>query len=252
MPDFKRLVAATFSIVGRDAASGHLGAAIESRLPCVGSFCVAARPGVGMAVTQAWTNPALAARGLDRLAAGLSAADALARVMADEVDAVVRQVALIDRAGRAAAWTGGGVEPWAGHLSGDGWSVQGNMLRDGTPLEAMSASLRASPGRPLALRLIAALEAGHEAGGDVRGNRSAALKVVGDEAFPLVDLRVDDHDTPLAELWRLYRVAERDFFPFVAALPTRANPKGRFGDVYEQVAPEPPPGTARRNPFRAR
>jgi uncharacterized Ntn-hydrolase superfamily protein len=231
--------AATFSILARDPAGGLIGAAIVSRLPCVGSFCMDMRPGIGAALTQAWTNPALPGLMLDRLAAGEPARAALEATMAEEVDAPMRQVALIDRAGSAAAFTGGAVEPWAGHEIGEGWSAQGNMLIGSAPLAAMAGSIRPGDGDALALRLIRALEAGHAAGGDVRGNRSAALRVMGDEVFPLVDLRVDDHDHPIEELWRLYGVAERELFPFIAALPTRADPRGRFGEVRARIAPTP-------------
>lgn len=228
---------ATFSIVARDQVNGHLGIAIASKLPCVGSFCPAIQPGIGAAVTQAWTNPALPGRLFTELDAGKPADAALAAVMAAEADSAMRQVALVDAAGRAAVHTGDKVEPWKGHRLGDGVAVLGNMLRDEMPLTAMIDAYERLADA-FALRLIAALSAGFEAGGDIRGNRSAALKVMGPEVFPLVDLRVDDSDRPMEELRRLYAVAEKEFLPFVAALPTRANPRGSFDTVYEQVAPK--------------
>lgn len=231
--------AATFSIVFRDPSGGRLGAAVASKLPCVGSHCIGMRSGIGAVVTQAWTNPAICDRLLDRLAAGEPAPRALELTMAEEVDAEMRQVAAVDRHGGAAAFTGAETEPWMGHRVGDGWSVQGNMLAGRRVLEAMAASIDGSAERALAERLILALETGRDAGGDLRGDRSAALKVMGLEVYPLVDLRVDDHDHPIEELWRLHRVAERDRAPFVAALPTRANPHGRFEEIRAAVSPTP-------------
>jgi uncharacterized Ntn-hydrolase superfamily protein len=229
--------AATFSIVARDDASGQLGAAIVSRLPCVGSLCIGMRADVGAVVTQAWTNPAIPARVLARLGAGEPATRALELTMEEEVDAGMRQVGVIDRHGRGAAFTGAETDPWRGHRVGPGWSAQGNMLIGGAVLDAMAEALLRSRDRAFAERLIMALEAGCEVGGDLRGDRSAALRIMGEEAYPLVDLRVDDHDRPVEELWRLDRVAERDLFPFVRALPTRANPHGRFEEVRASIAP---------------
>lgn len=231
--------AATFSIVARDGASGQLGAGVMSKLPCVGSLCIGVRGAVGAVVTQAWTNPAIPDRLLDRLAAAEPAPRALEVTMAEEVDADMRQVGVVDRHGRVAAFTGEATEPWTGHEIGDGWSVQGNMLVGRVALDAMAAGFERSEGRPLAERLALALEAGCDAGGDLRGDRSVAVRVVGEEVFPLVDLRVDDHDQPIAELWRLYRLAQGQLFPFVRALPTRANPHGHFEDVREQLSPTP-------------
>ena len=236
---------ATFSIVAIDRAAGQLGVAIASKLPCVGSFCPVVRSGVGAVVTQAWTNPALPYRIFERLAAGDDAEQALAVVMAAEVDAPLRQVGVVDAAGRAAGFTGDGVEPAFGQRRGDGCLVLGNMLPDQSVLEAMAERFTAAAGRALAERLLLALAAGAERGGDVRGTRSAALKVVASEVFPLVDLRADDHDRPVAEVRRLLEVASGDLARFIAALPTRANPRGRFETV-QDLRPEPPVGPVRR------
>lgn len=236
---------ATFSIVALDRAAGQLGVAIASKLPCVGSFCPVVRPGVGAVVTQAWTNPALPYRIFERLAAGDDAEQALAVVMAAEVDAALRQVGVVDAAGRAAGFSGAGVEPAFGQRKGNGCLVLGNMLPDEAVLAAMDQSFAAAAGQPLADRLLVALEAGAERGGDVRGTRSAALKVVAGEVFPLVDLRADDHDRPVAELRRLLGVAAGDLARFIAALPTGTNPRGRFETV-QDLRPEPPVGPVRR------
>lgn len=232
---------ATFSIVAVDRGAGQLGAALASKLPCVGSFCPVVHPGLAAAVTQAWTNPHLPARVFARLDAGEPPATALRAVMDGEVEAGLRQVALVDIGGRAAAFSGAEVEPVFGHRVEDGFVVLGNMLPDLGVLDAMAGAFRAGPGETLARRLLAALEAGAAAGGDVRGTRSAALLVMGEEAYPLVDLRADDHERPVAELARLYEAAARDLFPFIAALPTRANPKGRFETVRDALRPKSGP-----------
>ena len=236
---------ATFSILALDRAAGHFGVAMASKLPCVGSFCPVLRSGVGAVVTQAWTNPALPYRIFERLEAGDDAERALATVMAVEVDAGLRQVGVIDAKGRAAGFTGAGVEPAFGQLEGDGCLVLGNMLPDQSVLEAMAERFAEAAGQPLAERLLLALAAGAERGGDVRGTRSAALKVVAGEVFPLVDLRADDHDRPVAEVRRLLGVVAGDLARFIAALPTRVNPHGRFETV-QDLRPEPPIGPVRR------
>lgn len=233
------LYATTFSIVARDHASGHLGAAVVSKLPCVGSLCIGMRAGIGAVATQAWTNPAIPDRLLARLEAGEPVTRALELTMKEEVDAYMRQVGVVDRHGRAAAFTGTETEPWRGHKVGEGWSVQGNMLVGRVVLDAMAEAVQRTTEQAFAERLILVLEAGCEIGGDLRGDRSAAVKVMGEEVYPLVDLRIEDHDHPVEELWRLYRMAERDLFPFIRALPTHTNPHGHFEDVRAQLSPTP-------------
>jgi uncharacterized Ntn-hydrolase superfamily protein len=220
----------TFSIVA--ARGGLVGVAVATRLPGVGGLCSWTREGVAVA-TQAWTNPYLAARLLEAVAGGEAAPDALAAVMADEVEGDQRQVAVVDGAGRAAAWTGDCCDPHAGHLIGEGYSVQGNMLGGPDVLAAMAAAFEAGPDP--AGGLLAALAAGERLGGDHRGHRSAALRLHGTEWYPDVDLRVDEHPDPVAELHRVLEVARRELFPFVRALPTRADPRGRFDDVRDEV-----------------
>lgn len=230
-------VHATFSIVGVDRRTGQLGAALASKLPCVGSFCPVVREGLAAVVTQAWTNPYLPARLLERLETGEPPEAALKAVMAAEVEAELRQIAVIDIGGRAAAFSGAEVEPVFGQRCGDGCVVLGNMLPDLGVLDAMTNAFE-DQADSLAVRLLAALTAGAEAGGDVRGVRSAALLVMGEEAYPLVDLRADDHAEPVRELRRLHDAALRDLVPFIAALPTRANPKGRFETVRAALRPK--------------
>lgn len=226
----------TFSIVARDPGSGQLGVAIASRPMCVGSLCPAVRAGVGAAVTQAWTNPYIPSRLFARLEAGSDAPTALADTMAEEVDAGLRQVAVVDARGRTAAFTGDGTTPAAGHRIADQVAVQGNMLPSEEVLNRMLDGFFADE-VGFAGRLLRALAAGAAAGGDARGERSAALRIVEDEAYPLVDLRVDDHDRPVEELGRLWRVFERDLLPYRRAQPTRANPRGRFDEVRAALLP---------------
>ena len=233
----------TFSIVARDPAAGDLGIAISSRPMCVGSICPAVRHGVGAIATQAWTNPYLPERIFARLEAGEAPEQALAAVMADEVEPEYRQVGVVDVVGRTAAFTGDAADAAKGHRLGDQVSIQGNMLRSEDVLDAMAEAYASAPADDFARRLLAALAAGQRTGGDARGERSAALKIVAGESWPLVDLRVDLHGTPVQELIRLYDLAEVELLPFRRALPTRANPRGRFDEVRTGLRPKP--GTLR-------
>lgn len=196
---------ATFSIVTRCAETGRFGAAVASRAFAVGSRCFAARPRVGAVATQAWVDPGLRATILDSLENGLDAQGALDRALAALNGAEHCQVGVVDATGRSAAHTGTTTMPWSGHLTGSGYTVQGNLLAGATVLDAMALAFGNTTG-PLAERLLAALDAGQAQGGDRRGEQSAALLVTDTANFPYVDLRVDDHAEPLLELRRLYRV----------------------------------------------
>ena len=195
----------TYSIVAFDPATGEHGAAVQSHWFSVGSLCIWARAGVGAAATQSVVEPAHGPNALDRLAAGDDAATALAGVLAPDPLAAVRQVAVVDAAGRPAVHTGAECIPCAGDATGEHHSCQANMMERDTVPAAMSAAFAAAEG-PLADRLMAALDAAEGEGGDVRGRQSAALIVVPAEGEPWrarVDLRVEDHPDPLAELRRL-------------------------------------------------
>ena len=132
----------------------------------------------------------------------------------------------MDIEGRAAAYTGSQCVEWCGHSIGREFSVAGNMLAGPQVLEATAAAYAANAHLPFAERLLAALEAGEAAGGDKRGKQAAALRIITTEVYPVLDLRVDDHAEPLAELRRLYEKSFERFQPFVACLPSRANPGG--------------------------
>ena len=209
----------TYSIVGRDEASGELGVAVQSRAFGVG-FCAWARPGIGAVATQSFTERGYGPRGLELLAAGESPADALAQLVEADEQRDFRQVAFLAADGRTAAHTGAACIPDCGHVERPGVSAQGNMLASPSVWHAAADTFVATKG-PLAERLLAALDAAEEAGGDFRGRESATLVVVsGDpEEEPwgrVFDLRVDNHPDPLGELRRLHAIAaayrrRRDF-----------------------------------------
>jgi uncharacterized Ntn-hydrolase superfamily protein len=207
----------TFSIVARDPETGDLGGAVQSRFLGVGALVLYGRAGVGMVATQAWANVAYGPRGLALLEVGATARQALEVLVGADDQPGQRQAAIVDAAGRVAAHTGGDCPDWAGHHTGDGFSCQGNILVSGATVEAMAAAMRERTGLEFAERLVAALQAGQAAGGDARGQQSAALLVVregggyGGRSDRHVDLRVDDHPAPIAELGRLLALHRRYF-----------------------------------------
>lgn len=205
----------TYSIVARDPSTGAFGVATATAGPVVGSLVPHGRAGVGAIATQALTNPYLGLHGLDELAKHGSNADTvLSRLVAEDAGRDRRQAIMIDRAGRTAAWTGKDCNPYAGTLTADGVAVAGNLIADAGVLAAMMSAF-GDPG-DLADRLLAALRAGHGAGGDRRGTGSAALKVYLSEAYPLVDIRVDWSSSPLDDLARILAETRKptyaDFF----------------------------------------
>lgn len=197
----------TYSIVARDGATGELGVAVESHFLAVGSLCPWAEAGVGAVATQASVDPAYGPCGLEQLRLGVDPATALADLVAADPMGDRRQVAFVDNEGRVAAHTGTLTIPDAGHVVGEGFSCQANMMRNPGVPEAMADAFVSATGS-LAFRLLAALEAAEAKGGDIRGRQSAALVVVGaDRMAPMlgkiVDVRVDDHGDPLRELRRV-------------------------------------------------
>jgi uncharacterized Ntn-hydrolase superfamily protein len=200
----------TYSIVARDAHSGAMGVAVQSHWFCVGGVVTWAEPGAGAVATQSLAERSYGPNGLALMRGGMAAPDALARLKSEDDEAEVRQVALVDGDGRVGVHTGRLCIDVAEHRTGDGYSCQANiMARPGVP-DAMAEAFESATG-PLAERLMAALDGAEAAGGDIRGRQSAALLVVGAAGEPWerdVDLRVDDHDDPLGELRRLYRLHE--------------------------------------------
>jgi uncharacterized Ntn-hydrolase superfamily protein len=211
----------TYSIVGRDESSGELGVAVQSRAFHVG-LCAWARPGVGAVATQSFTEYGYGPRGLDLLGAGELPGDALAQLLQADEQRDFRQVAFLAADGRTAAHTGPACVPDCGHVERPDVSAQGNMLASPTVWHAAADAFGEADG-PLAERLLDALDAAQEAGGDFRGRESATLVVVSgnpdDEPWERAfDLRVDNHPEPLHELRRLYGIAaayrrRRDFGP---------------------------------------
>lgn len=229
----------TFSIVARCPRTGQLGVAVSSAVPAVGSMCPYVMPGVGAVSTQAWVNPYLAIEVLEAMRRGAGAADALAGVMAADAGRELRQIGVVDASGRAAAHTGAQCTDWHGQIVGEGFSAQGNMLAGAQVLDAMAADFMAAANEPLDERLMRALEAGQRAGGDKRGKQSAAIKIAGREAYPDVDLRVDEHASPVKELRRVLGVARLQLYPFVAGMPRKAGaPSGAIGGAEGELPDE--------------
>jgi uncharacterized Ntn-hydrolase superfamily protein len=212
----------TFSIVARCPRTGQLGGAVSTAVPAVGAICLFSEPGIGAASSQSWCNPYLAIDALALLAAGASGPEALDRVIAADAGRALRQFGVVDAAGRAASYTGAECTPWCGHRVGPGYAVQGNMLAGESVVAGMEAAFVAAEAEDLAERLMRALEAGQAGGGDKRGKQSAALKIHEREAYPWLDLRVDEHATPVAELRRILGIATQQLRPFIAAMPTRS------------------------------
>jgi uncharacterized Ntn-hydrolase superfamily protein len=204
-------IVATFSLVARDQRSGDLGVAVASKFLAVGAVVPWARAGAGAVATQALANISYGPRGLDRMADGRSAAETLQELLADDPQREHRQAGVVDDRGGAAAHTGAECMDWAGHMVGEGFAAQGNILAGANVVEAISQAFLAARGE-LAERLLAALAAGDQAGGDRRGRQSAALYVAraggsyGGLLDRYIDLRVDDHPAPVAELARLLKL----------------------------------------------
>jgi uncharacterized Ntn-hydrolase superfamily protein len=197
-----------------------LGVATSSKALAAGFWVPHVRPGVGAIASQSFTNPYLGIDGLTLLEQGLTAARALERLVESDQGRDLRQVAIVDRDGHTAAYTGDKCIPWAGALEGRGHVCLGNILVGEDVTKAMSHAFETSEDEPLPERLLRALEAGQEAGGDRRGRQSAGIHVVHTEEYPYCDLRVDDHTDPIPELRRVFSVFQREE-PFLKAMPRR-------------------------------
>ncbi len=204
----------TFSIAGRCARTGMFGIAITTSSLAVGSRCAFARAGIGAVLTQHRTDPRLGPLGLDLLATGCSASDAVAALIASTPHHDWRQIAVIDRDGGTAHFTGAKAAPAISTAAGGNCVAIGNILRTPDVAAAMVGAFGETRDAPLASRLLAALSAGDGAGGEFRPLRSSALLVVHQQNFPFVDLRVDDAPDPIAALnalWQEYRPLADDF-----------------------------------------
>src|SRR5579884_442750 len=200
---------ATYSIAACDLEAGQWGVATQSKFLAVGSVVPWAEPQVGAIATRAYANPRYGPDGLALLRDGLSAEEVVERLTAADDDRAQRQLGVVDARGRGATFTGSGCMEWAGGVAGDGFAAQGNILVSERTVAALARAFEATAGRSLAERLLECLAAAQAAGGDRRGQQSAALLVVERDggyaglSDTLVDLRVDDHAAPVSELARL-------------------------------------------------
>ena len=216
----------TWSIVARDPQTGAFGVAVATRFFAVGALCSHADGGIGALASQALINPTFGPRGLRLLREGLPAQTVAQALLESDPGRESRQLHLQDAQGRIAVHTGSQCIDWCGHAVHEGFSVAGNMLAGPQVIERTAESYHDNAHEPFARRLILALQAGEAAGGDKRGKQSAALRIHKSEEYPSLDLRVDDHVDPLAELARLERVSHERFVHFAKFFATRDRPGG--------------------------
>ena len=216
----------TWSIIARDDASGQFGIAVATRFFAVGARVPHIAACIGGIATQALVNPYYGIDGVRLLREGHAPTDIIKTLIAADAGHESRQVHIMDASGRVAAYTGRDCVDWCGHIQGKGCSIAGNMLAGGRVLDDTARAYVANEGMPFARRLIAAMRAGEASGGDKRGKQSAALLIYGEEEWSDLDLRVDDHTDPLAELERLEAVSREHWVHFRKYLPSRKNPAG--------------------------
>jgi len=216
----------TWSIIAKDLATGQLGIAVATRFFAVGARVPHIATGFGAIATQAMVNPYYGIDGLTLLREGKHPREIVQLLTSADPGRESRQLHILGHDGQIAAHTGKTCIDWCGHLEGDGFSIAGNMLAGAQVLNETADAYLAHAALPFAQRLIAALKAGEAAGGDKRGKQSAAVLIHGTEEWPALDIRVDDHADPLAELERLERVSLMHWVPFRQFLPTRQNPAG--------------------------
>ncbi|TWT27880.1 DUF1028 domain-containing protein [Planomicrobium sp. CPCC 101110] len=224
---------ATFSIIGADPETGEVGVAVQSKFLAVGSVVPWAKANVGAVATQSWANTSFGPRGLELLEKGLSPEEVIEKLVSDDPGKNLRQVAIINHKGEASAFTGKECFDWAGHKVGKHHSSQGNILVSEETVTAMSEMFEQTEGA-LTDRLLAALSAAQNAGGDSRGKQSAAIYVLQEGAGyggyndVKVDLRVDDHPEPIEELHRLYELHKIYNTPTEVLIPID-------GEVFEEI-----------------
>jgi uncharacterized Ntn-hydrolase superfamily protein len=216
----------TWSIIARDESTGQFGIAVATRFFAVGARVPYIASGLGAIATQALVNPYYGIDGLKLLREGKSPREIVDTVIAADSGRASRQLHVMDAKGRIASHTGKECIDWCGHLEGHGFSIAGNMLAGARVLDDTAKAYTDAKDLPFARRLIAGLFAGEAAGGDKRGKQSAALLICGKEEWSELDLRVDDHTDPLAELARLEQVSRERWVHFRPFLPTRQNPAG--------------------------
>ena len=208
---------ATYSIAACDLEAGQWGVAVQSKFLSVGSVVPWAEPGVGAVATQAYANPRYGPNGLALLREGKSAQEAVDELTGADDGREQRQLGIVDAEGRAATYTGNECYDWAGGRTGEGYAAQGNILVSAETVDALVETFEGSGGNPLAERLLDCLAAAQAAGGDKRGQQSASLLIVErDGGYAqlsdiVVDLRVEDHERPIEELARIYRLHQAIF-----------------------------------------
>ena len=213
----KHRLVSTYSICACDLEAQQWGVAVQSKFLAVGSVVPWAEPFVGAIATQAYANPRYGPDGLVLLREGLSADETVRSLTDADEDRAQRQLGIVDGQGRGATHTGVDCNEWAGGRTGAGYAAQGNILVSGETVDALAETFEATTGKPLVERLLDCLDAAQAAGGDRRGQQSAAILIVGpDQGYAglsdvFVDLRVDDHDRPLEELRRLFGIHEELF-----------------------------------------
>lgn len=222
------LIYNTFSITARCEQTGMLGVAVSTARPCVGGLVPYAKAGVGAIATQALVNPYFGIDGLVLLEQNGNAEYTKSQLLEIDTDGDLqkRQFAVVDAKGQCAAFTGQDTVDWAGHIIGDGFVVCGNMLVGKETIKKMADAYQNMNELPFPERLLLALEEGQKAGGDKRGKQSAALYVVHQEVYPLVDIRVDENQDPVFELKRIYHVCQKDLFPYLKKAPKRYSVEG--------------------------
>ncbi|HEX5938964.1 MAG TPA: DUF1028 domain-containing protein [Dehalococcoidia bacterium] len=225
----------TFSIAARDPETGDFGVAVQSKFPAVGSAVPWVRADSGAIATQAWANLSYGPDGLALLAQGESADDVVGKLTSADEGRDHRQLGIVDHNGNASAYTGSACMDWAGHVVGDGFTCQGNILAGESVVNAMAEAYRSAPGK-FPERLLAALHAGQREGGDKRGQQSAALYVArekgsyGNWLDRYIDLRVDDHEAPIDEITRLLKL-HRLYFPGETAQEAVAVDSGLAAEI---------------------
>jgi uncharacterized Ntn-hydrolase superfamily protein len=216
----------TWSIIARDSSTGQFGIAVATRFFAVGACVPHIAAGIGGIATQALVNPYYGIDGLKLLREGRKPREVVETLIAADVGRESRQLHIMDAGGQIAAHTGSECVDWCGHIEGNGFSIAGNMLAGARVLDDTANTYLANDNLPFPQRLIAAMRSGEAAGGDKRGKQSAALLIYGDEEWSDLDLRVDDHIDPLAELERLEQVSRKRWVHFRKCLPSRKNPAG--------------------------
>jgi uncharacterized Ntn-hydrolase superfamily protein len=216
----------TWSIIARDNATGQFGIAVATKFFAVGARVPYIAAGLGAVATQALVNPYYGIDGVRLLREGRSSRDIVDTLLAADAGRESRQLHVMDASGRIASHTGRDCIDWCGHVEGNGFSIAGNMLTGAQVLDDTAKAYVANETLPFPQRLIAAMRAGEAAGGDKRGRQSAALLIYGEEDWSELDLRVDDHPDPLAELERIEAVSREHWAHIRKVLPTSRNPAG--------------------------